>query len=309
MALVCIRSTSISTAWRRQREAWSSAGKPSARWVPRGGQPGPTCTSALSSAARGWTPPTCSPFPSRTERTVPERRGQDVAAAPLPGLVAVKAHRARLEELQRDGQGAEQRIPSILDGLELAPRHPGPRPGLDERGPGRVRSRDIAPADGLGAALHEWPQAFNCPAARVGELPLLVFEDCHPAGSIERKEAHLEGIGVDLAQGGMGAARREAGPEGFEPIGANEPSGEQAESRGAGRTVRRGVKAPEPARDLIVAAAAAAAIEPEQGRVDAHGGAVMGDVAGDPVEHGVVARQGLRDLAEVKGKALAPEQS
>jgi hypothetical protein len=68
------------------------------------------------------------------------------------------------------------------------------------------------------------------------------------------------------------------------------------------------MEATEGAGDLIVAAAAAAAPQPEQRRVDAYRRAVMGGVTGDPAEHGLVARQGVGHLAEVEGKAPAAQQ-
>jgi hypothetical protein len=66
--------------------------------------------------------------------------------------------------------------------------------------------------------------------------------------------------------------------------------------------------APDGGVDVIVAAAAAAAPQPEQRRVDAYRRAVMGGVTGDPAEHGLVARQGVGDLAEVEGKAPTAQQ-
>ena len=71
--------------------------------------------------------------------------------------------------------------------------------------------------------------------------------------------------------------------------------------------MRRGVEAPEGARDLVVAGPPAAP-EPEEGRVDAHGGLVTRHVAVDPLQHVMMPPVRVGHLAQVQRKARTREQ-
>ena len=71
--------------------------------------------------------------------------------------------------------------------------------------------------------------------------------------------------------------------------------------------MRRGVEAPEGARDLVVAGPPAPA-EPKEGRVDADGRLVTRHVTVDPLQHVMVAHVRVGHLAQVEGKARTRQQ-
>src|SRR5262249_41849075 len=210
--------------------------------------------------------------------------------------------------LERRAERAEHGIPAVLDGLQLGRRHGRARSCGEQSLPAGAARRDVAAADRPHAAIDEDAQASLDPRALPGEALALVLDDGEAGPRVETEEEHLQRVGIDLTNGGATKGGPPARAEGIEGIVFEERPGKGLETRIARRAVRRGVEAPEDARYLVVAAAAAIA-QSQQRRVDAHDRATVRHAPGNPREHRTVARQRVRRPAKLERETRALEAS